>query len=112
VNSGTDNPNGEPEGGATPSADGDGASLLTSMVAKVRSMSREDLEQALSSVPEEKRQRIIAAFGSVRAVSRSDIENAIRNDQEWSPGLSPWRRWVARRIIALTEYFLDRTKPK
>ncbi len=94
----------EPAKGVTdPRGEG---SLIASMLSEVSSMPKEKIDEILASLPEEKRQKMIASLGSVRAMSRADIEAAIRNDRERSFGLAPWRRWVARLIIAFTEAIL------
>jgi hypothetical protein len=73
--------------------------------------SKENIEDVLKGLPDAKRQEIVASLGTLRAFSRSDIEAALRHDRLWLLGLPPWRRWVAARIIALTEYLLRRRLP-
>ncbi len=75
-------------------------------------MKNEKPRELPAGLSEEKRQKIAALLGSVRVITRADVERALRQDREWSAGLSPWRRWVARRIIAVADFVLRHSAPK
>jgi hypothetical protein len=86
--------------------------METLAILSADAMKTEKAEEILAGLSEAKRQKIAATLGSIRLIGRADLESALRHDREWSAGLSPWRRWVARRIITVAEFVLRRSAPK
>ena len=78
-------------------------SPLDSLLSNIVGLSDERRDEILAKLPEEKRQKMIAALGSIRWMSPADIEAAVAHDREWSAGLPRWKSWVARLILAATE---------
>jgi hypothetical protein len=72
----------------------------------------DDVSKILADLSEEERGKFAATLGSPRMMTRADVEAALRHDREWSAGLSPWCRWVARRTIGLMELVLGRWPSK
>jgi len=104
-----------PDDPTPPSAGGSLASepgsLLAAILAEASAMPDERRDEMLAKLPEEKRQRIMSALGTLRPLSNDDLERAIASDREWSAGLPRWKQWIARGIIRLTEAILRRRPP-
>jgi DNA-binding transcriptional ArsR family regulator len=98
-----------PPGGSDPESEASASeSPLETLLEKVAEISADRRDEILASLPEEKRQRVLAALGSLRSMTSADFQRAIENDRERAFGLPPGKGWIARRILAVAQTILRR----